>query len=1024
MNISSLSVKRPISTIMVTFIFILLGIVSLTKIPIDLLPELEVPVVIVSTTYRGVGPREIEKLITAPVEEVLGTVHNIKNIRSTSNEGNSIVIAEFNFGTDMEFAALDMREKVDLIKGFLPKEASSPMVIKIDPNAMPIIEASLYGNRDLSELQKFSEDIIKPRLERIKGVASVDVSGGYTKEIHVVLDDDKVSSYGLSIDFISNILGAENLNLPGGQVKKGNRKLTIRTLGEFKSLEDIKNLPIPLTRGGIIYLNDIADINLTNKEVSSIARINGQNSMNISIQKQSGTNTVRVADIVNEEINKISEQFKDISIYTVLDQSKYIKKSINNVVESALYGAVLSILILYLFFRNLRSTLIIGTAIPISIIVTFSLLYFSGITLNIMTLGGLALGVGMLVDNAIVVLENIYRLRQEGFGRVEASIKGAKEVVMAVTASTLTTIAVFLPIVFVEGITSTLFRELALTVSFSLFASLIVSITLIPMLSSKILTIDRNKENTKKRLFYRVYITFDAFFEYISNLYKKLLNWSLFHRKTTVLIGILIFIVSMASIFRVGAEFFPEMDEGQFSIKVSLPKGSGFESTNEIVSLVEKRLEDIKDIDTIFSNIGGNGRFGTNSGSSNRATINVLTKNINERERDIKVIADEVRKKTEDIPGAKIEVEVSSTSITGGFGAPISISVKGDDLDILQKISKDFKTIIKSVEGTREVKTNYSEGSTELQILINRLDSSIYGLTSAQIAGSVKNNIQGRISTRYKLDGDEINVIVKGDKYYSESISNLESLPIKTPLGIDITLSEVASLEIAKGPSKINRDDQSRVITVKSRIIGRDLKSISNDINEKLKSYKMPSGYTYDIEGQNKELNEAFKDLTIAIILAILLVYMILASQFESLLHPFTIMLSVPLAFSGGALGLFITNRALSVPALIGAMMLAGIVVNDAIVLIDYINTRRKRGEDRLEAIKNAGPIRLRPILITTFTTVLGLLPLAIGLGEGGETIAPLATVVIGGLTLATLLTLVFIPVVYTIFDDMRRSRG
>ncbi|SHK34609.1 efflux RND transporter permease subunit [Paramaledivibacter caminithermalis] len=1021
MNLSKIAVKRPVTIVMITFMIIILGVVSLTKLPIDLFPEIEVPIAIVSTSYSGVGSQEMEELVTKPIEEAIATVSDIENVRSISSEGSSIVVAEFAFGTDMDFATLDMREKVDMVKGLLPEEAGTPMVLKIDPNAFPIIQLSLSNGGDLAKLQVIGEDSIKPKLERLPGVASVDVSGGKENQIEVVVNMEKLNGYGLTIDRLSQILRAENLNLPGGEVKKGKQKLTIRTMGEFQSVEEISSLPITLPSGGIVYLSDIADVNMNYKEVESIVKTNGKNSINISIQKQSGTNTVKVADRVNQELEKLKNEFPDIEINVVMDQSEFIKQSIDNVIKNAIVGAVLAIFILYLFLRNVRTTFIIGTAIPISIIATFILIYFYGITLNMMTLGGLALGVGMLVDNAIVVLENIYRFRQEGYSRKEAAIKGAQEVGMAVTASTLTTVAVFLPMVFVEGITSAIFKEFSLSVAMSLGASLIVSLTLIPMLCSKFLKVDRmqgKKHHGRFRLFDFLYDSFDKIFAKVESIYKKILNWAIGHRKSTVAIAIAIFITSMASAVMVGAEFFPETDEGQFTVNISLPEGSKLESTHEVVLEIEDSIKNIKEVETIFSTIGSTGRRFSSSNSSNTGSVYVVLKDLKDRKRSTSEVADEVRKMVMDIPGAEVGVEVTSQGMGGGTGAPISVDIKGDDLDELKKIADDLKTSIEGIEGTREVKSSFGEGIPEVQIKIKRKNASQYGLTSAQIASSIKGTILGQTATRYKFDGEEIDVVIKGDSIFKESISNLGQTSIKTPMGIDVPLNQIADISIDRGPVTINRDDQVRTVSVTSQIMGRDLGSITKDIEKVLSQYPMPEGYSYDISGQNEDMMESFEDLFMALLLAIVLVYMVIASQFESLIHPFTIMFSVPLAVSGGMFGLFITGRSLSVPAFIGIIMLAGIVVNNAIVLVDYINTRRTNGENRKEAIINAGPIRLRPILMTTLTTVLGLLPLALGIGEGAETQAPMATVVIGGLLLSTLLTLVFIPVLYTIFDD------
>ena len=644
MNLSKLSVNRPVAVIMVTLIVVILGAVSLTGLPIDLMPQIQIPIAIVSTSYSGVGPQEIEELVTKPLENAVGTVSEIKTIRSTSSEGNSMVIAEFGYSTDMDVAALDMREKVDMVKGALPTDASEPMVIKIDPNSMPVMELALSNGDDLAKLQIIGEDNIKPRLERLPGVASVTVSGGYENQVEVVVNQERLKGYGLTIDNLAQTLRAENLNLPGGEVKKGSQKLTIRTKGELQSLEEIKGLPISLPTGSTIYLSDIAEVNMNYKEATSIAKTDGKRSISISIQKQSGTNTLEVAEVINKEIEILKKDFSDINIAVVMDTSTYIKDSINNVVSSVIVGGVLAIAVLYIFLRNIRSTLVIGTAIPVSIIATFALMYFNGITINMMTLGGLALGVGMLVDNAIVVLENIYRFRQEGFSRKEAAVKGAQEVGMAVIASTLTTVIVFLPIVFVEGITSIIFKELALTITMALGASLLVSLTLVPMLSSKLLKVDemQGKEHHGRfKLFNLLYDSFDKAFGKLEGFYKRILNWALNHRKSTIFTVLIIFVLSMGSLVSVGAEFFPATDEGQFSINISLPVGSELEDTNEIVEIIEGELEEFVEIDTVFSNIGSSGGRMVSSSSTNRANINVVLKSLDERGRSTNDIADE-----------------------------------------------------------------------------------------------------------------------------------------------------------------------------------------------------------------------------------------------------------------------------------------------------------------------------------------------------------------------------------------------
>jgi len=1007
---------------MIVLIVVLLGVISLTRLPIDLFPKIEIPVAVVSTSYTGAGPQEIENLITKQIEGVIATVGNIDTVSSISSEGSSIVIAQFNNGTDMDFAALEIREKVDLIKGVLPDGATQPMVLKIDPNSTPIIQIAISTKGDLAGLQSLAEDTFSQRLERLDGVASVSVGGGFVNEIEVAVNQNSLASYGLSINQLSQLLSASNINLPGGNVNKGEQKLAVRVVGEFNSLDEIKNMPITLATGDVIRLQDVATVKLNQKDISAISRTNGKDSINISVQKQSGKNTVQVADLINKEIENLRKDYPNVEIDVVLDSSTMIKDSINTVVNNVLIGSVLAIVILYVFLKNIRTTLIIGTSIPISLIASFILLYFNGITLNMMTLGGLALAVGMLVDSAIVVLENIYRFRSEGYSRKEAAIKGASEVGMAITASTLTTIAVFLPIVFIDGMIGTIFKDFALTVTLSLGASLIVSLTFIPMLSSKILKVESEKTDGKKRKLEFIYKIFDNISNKMENIYKGLLIKSLKRRKTTIFISIVIFVVSIASLVGVGMEFFPTTDEGTISINISMPVGTQTDKIDGIAHIVEEKLTTIKEINKVFTNISsGNVLMGGQAGS-NSGSISVGLVKLNERNRSTDEVAEEIRNIVKDIPGAEISVQGTSSTAMMTSGSPISISIKGSELKVLEEISNDFKNIIESVEGTRETKTSFSEGVPEVEILINKERSATYGLTTAQVASAVRGAATGTTATRYKDNGEEIDVVLRSVGDVTESLSNFEQIDITTPTGINIPLSQVADISVIKSPVSISRENQEKVVTVNSQIVGRDLQSIVTDINAELQEYQLPEGYYYSMGGENKEMMEAFSQLLLALGLAVILIYMVMAAQFESLIHPFVIMFTIPLAFSGGALALFITDRAFGVTAFIGIIMLAGIVVNNGIVLIDYINILRSEGKERTEAITIAGPVRLRPILMTTLTTILGLIPLALGIGEGAELQAPMATVVIGGLVLSTVLTLVFVPVLYTIFDDMSNS--
>lgn len=1015
MSLYSFSVKKPITLLMIVCVVIIIGIVSLTKIPLDLLPKIEVPVAVVSTSYKGVGPEEIEKLVTEPIEGAVATVGSMKNIQSISYDGNSLIIVEFNSGTDMDFASLEMREKIDLVKGFLPDEVENPMVIKVDPNAMPIIQLSFYSEEDLGKLQSILMEIVKPRIERIEGVANVSLSGGKEKEVSISLEEGELEKYGLTIDKLVQLIGAENFNLPAGQIKKGNKKLSLKTVGEFQSIEDIKSMPIPLSTGGVIHLRDIADVSVEDKETTTVSRINGKEGINISIQKQSDSNTVRVSEEIHKELEAIEKDYPDLDMEIVLDQAEYINMSIMNVFKNAIIGAVLAVAILYLFLRDLKTTLIISVSIPISIIATFILLYFGNITFNIMTLGGMALGIGMLVDNSIVVLENIYRLRENGLDSQSASIEGAKEVSMAVSASTLTTIAVFAPMVFVEGITATIFKELAFTVAFSLVISLLVSLTLIPMLASRSLKKEVEEKNNG----------FSKVFRSVRDGYESILSWALNHKGWAIFIAVAIFVVTIFPLFILGGEFFPPVDEGTFIVNIDLPSGSSFQETNKVIEKLEKDISKIKEVDTMFSSIGGSSfaSFSSSTSSSDSGSITVKLKGLKERDRTTFQVADEVRKIVKDTPGVDISVDTTSDLMGGLGGDPINIEIKGENLDSLKEIGEDFKEIVNSIPGTREVKTSYEEGVPEVKIGLDRDLLSQYGLTTYQVASAVRGSISGVLASKYKYEGTELDIVVKRGSSKDETIESIKSLPIMTPMGSSVPLEEVGKVSIENSPVTIYREDQSRVVNITGQVFNRDMETVINEIENKLKEYKMPYGYSYGFEGQYKQLTKAYSDLTLALILALVFVYIILAAQFESFIYPFIVMLSVPLSFSGASLFLLLSGKTLSVPAIVGGIVLAGIVVNNAIVLVDYINTLRRSGMERDAAVLKAGPTRFRPILMTTLTTVLGLIPLALRRGEGSEIQSPMAVAVIGGLFFSTLLTLIFIPVMYIVFDNLRKNK-
>lgn len=1002
------SVKKPVTITMMILIVIVLGVVSLSKLQIDLLPQMDLPYVMVQTSYSGAGPEEIENLVTKPLEQTVATVENIEAVISYSNEGSSILLMQFAFSTDMDEVMLQLRENIDLVEGFLPEGTTSPIVAKLDPNAMPIIQLAVSSNGDIITTQKIAEDVISPRLERVEGTASAGVSGGLEQEVEIMLKEEALKGYNLSPSYIGQMLQAANINLPGGAVKKGNNELTVRTIGEFKSIEEIRNLAIPLSTGGTIRLQDIADVNLSNKEQSSITKLDGKEVVQISVMKQSDGNTVNVAKSVDKELEKIKQEYPDINIVTIFNQADYINFAIDNLVRTAISGGFLAIVVLLVFLRSFKTTLVIALSIPISIITTFVILFFTDITLNMMTIGGLALGIGMLVDNSIVVLENIYRNRSLGMDRTKASIDGANEVSMAVTASTLTTVAVFIPIVFTGGLAATIFKDFALSIVIALFSSLMIALTLVPMLSSKLVSVKNLESEEAQEKKHGPLIVG----------YKKVLDWSLKHRFITITISVAMFVASIVMVASVGAEFFPATDEGMINVTVSLPAGSETHEVDDVLKEVQSSIQDIPEVVSIFTSAGSSGVMSI-GGGSNSGSISVILSDLSERDRSAKEISDEIRKIVKDVPGAEMSVTESSMMMMGTGSGQISISVKGDEIETLKSIGNDFKNIIENVEGTREVTTSYEDGIPQVQIIADRGIASQYGLTTTQIGSAVSSTLSGSNVTKFKVDGNELDVVLKGDNMYGQSMSLLEMLPVPTPTGSNIPLSEVADIRIEDGPISIMRENQTRVLTVSGSVVGRDIQSVSTEIQNLLNEYEMPYGYSYTFGGETEQIVETFTDLAMVMIVAIVLVYMIIAAQFESLIQPLSIMFSVPLALSGGFIGLFVTGLPLNVIGIIGLIILVGIVVNNAIVLIDYINNRRNRGEDRTSAILKAGPIRIRPIMMTALTTILGLVPMAMGIGEGAELTQSMGVVVIGGLSLSTVLTLVVVPVMYTIFDDI-----
>ncbi|SMB89869.1 hydrophobic/amphiphilic exporter-1, HAE1 family [Thermanaeromonas toyohensis ToBE] len=1022
MNLPRLAVNRPVAVLMSILAAMLLGMVALTRLPIDLLPELNLPYAAVITNYQGAGPEEVEKSISKPLEEALGTVHGIKNIRSMSMMGTSVLVLEFEWGTNMDFATLEMRERIDRVQGFLPDGADKPMVVKMDPNMMPVMTLALYGDKDEARLKDLAENIVKKRLERLEGVAAVSVTGGFKREIQVLVYPERLNFFGLSLAQVVQTLAGENTTFAAGKVEDAGKNVLVRVTGEFKSLEEIERIGFPTSGGGIVRLKDIAKVEDTHAERTSLALLDGRPAIGLSIQKQAGANTVAISREVKKAISEMASSLPPgVKVEPIVDNAKYIEAAIQGIYRDMLWGSLLAMALILLFLRNFKSTLVIGLTIPVSVITTFVLLYFDRLNLNLITLGGLSLGIGRMVDDAIVVFDNIYRHRQLGEEPVQAAISGTGEVANAVVASTLTTIGVFLPVAFVQGLASQLFTPMAFTVALSLLASLAVSLTVTPMLAARILAGELPKEERTGRGLWQV-LWSGSWLTSLTSFYKRALQWSLNHRPAVILFTLAIFTGGLALIPAVGVEFFPASDEGTINISLELPKGTLLSETSRVAERIVEIIKGEPEVKSIYEVVGGStSQMSILSGETPEiASITVRLVDRSERRRSSEEVASALRRKLRQIPGAKITVTAASGFESGGLTqAPVQVDIHGDDLFTLKELALQVKQIVSQVPGTVGVESSFTQGRPQVEVIVDREKAALYNLSSAQVGNIVASAVGGKVATRYRVGGEEYDVRVQLPLSSRRTLMDLENLTVPSPLGIQVPLKEVARFKIDTTPSTINRYNQERVASVTANISGRPLGDVIQDIRRGLSELKLPPGYRFEFTGQNKMMLESFGQLGMALVMAILLVYMIMAAQFESLFHPFIIMFSIPISLTGVVLALLLTRRTFSVTAFLGVIMLAGVVLSNAIVLVDYINLLRRRGLPREEAILQAGATRLRPILLTAFTTILAMLPLAVGLGEGAEMQAPLATAVSGGLLVSTLLTLVFIPVLYTLLEDL-----
>jgi hydrophobic/amphiphilic exporter-1 (mainly G- bacteria), HAE1 family len=1029
MSIPRLAIERPVTMFMLSGVIMLIGAVSLARLPVDLMPDVSYPSLTVRVQYGGVGPLEMEELVTRPIEQAMAAVAGLERLESTSSEGSSRVTLNLAWGTDLNEAADDVRSRLDRVRGRLPEEADAPTVFKFDANSFPIMSVGLEGDYDRVKLREIAEHDLSQRLERVPGVAAVTVQGGLRRQIHVELSKEKIRALDLPVDRVVNLLRTENQNIPLGEIDEGDRTYLVRSQGQFENIDEIRDMVV-MTRAGVpVYMKDIADVTDSTEDFRSFTRINGRPGVRLSITKQSGTNTVQIADGVRQEIERINQGSTGIKMTVLNDSSIFIKRAITSVQEHALVGGALVMLIIFLFLRDLRATFIVFTSIPISVIGTFALLYFNGYTLNTMTFGGLALGIGMIVDASIVVLENTFRHMEHGKDRMQASIDGSEEVWSAILASTLTHIAVFVPLLFLTGVSSILFKQLAVVVMFSLTMSLFVAVTIVPVMSSRLLKLPPPVD-ARKGISGRLYTLSENFLNGMDSAYGRVIHRALHHRPTIIATGTALTVLAVFLFGTIGFELMPQADEGEVQVSAELPVGSRVERHEEVAlrleSLGKEYVPEAIDISTNGGSGGGfGGGGGGGGGGSSRTQMTIRLVPKDERRRSSEQIARDLNRQLASvIPGVIITTRASGGNqqanrlMGGGGDSRIAVEILGDDLQQAQRVAQDAKSVMDRVPEVRNARVGRDEGRPELAVQVDRPKAALFGLSVTGVANSIRTSVGGTQAAFFREAGNEYPIVVRLREADRERIEDLNDILINTPGGQVLQAKNLMALRNQAGPTEIQRKNQERVI----RVTAEPEAALSDGIEAvkaRLGDIRVPPDFQVGFGAEAEEQARAFSQLQMMLILAVVLVYAVMASQYESLRDPFIIMFSVPLAAIGVVLALKLTGTTFSLQAYIGVIMLAGIVVSNAILLVDYTNVLRRRDKLPLrEAVETAGRVRLRPILMTSIATVLGLVPMSLGIGEGAELQAPLARVVIGGLIASTMITLVFVPTVYTLFEE------
>jgi hydrophobic/amphiphilic exporter-1 (mainly G- bacteria), HAE1 family len=1017
MNPFQLSVRRPIFTTMVTLIIILLGAVSLSRLRIDLLPNIELPTITITTRYHGASPEVMERLVTRIVEEIVATVPGVIEMTSTSSEGISRVRVTFAWGTDIDTAALDVLATLEDEINELPEDIVRPRVSKFDIDSYPVVLLGITGDLDPVELTGFIEDQIRYRFARIPGVAQVDIFGGYDREVRIELDPERINAFGLPLDRVIDAIRDANLDLPAGKIEQGRYEVTLRAPAEFIDLDQIRSTVIYQEKGVTVELGQIAEVRDTYEKRQRIVRVNGERGIRVAIRKQAEANTVEVSRMVLAEIEAANESYPQVRIVPVTSQGNFIERSIANVSRSVMYGGGLAMVVLLFFLRNFRSTLVISLSIPISMLATFALIYLSGFTLNLMTLGGLALGVGMMVDSSIVVLENIFRRRHEQNEEpAAAAVEGTREVATAIFASTVTTLVIFLPVIFVRGVAGVLFRELAYVIMFALVCSLLVSFTLVPMLASRLLRLPLPQKQARTSWSLRPAVMAEELYKGVEAGYHSLLRGALAHRAVTVGAALALLASSLLLLPFIGTEFLPPSDEGEVRVTGEMEVGTRLDLVDRQTGLMEDIV--FRAVPETVSSVVSVGSWLASSAAQGQ--INLSLTPSTERERSNTEIAADLRRR---LAGAVPGMEIRTRAPQGQFllerllggDEGLTVEIRGYDLETLDELAAKVADTVAQVPGITDVSTSFDVGIPQQEIRVDRYKIADLGLSVRDVTEVLETAVAGSKAGEFRAEGNSHRILVQLKDAEKRTMDEILDLTLTTAGGEQVALRNVVSSHASRGPVVINRKDQQRVAGIQANIAGRDLGSVAADIEDRLDRIPRPAGYTLEVAGSFEEQQRAFAELMLSLILALILVYMVLACQYESLRSPVVVMVSVPLAAVGVLLMLFLTETTLNLQSYIGCIMLGGIVVNNAILLVDQTGRLSRTGMGIHDSLVEAGRRRLRPILMTTLTTILAMLPLALGIGEGADAQAPLARAVVGGLIGSTLITLMLIPVVYSL---------